>query len=400
MTKLILANDIGNDKMKILEPGMEEVIKIPSAYKKITRKPQVHESDIKKNVINLLDQLLVHITSKSIRREGLYLIGERAIQTTEGVSNMDISVHEKHSNDLPLINTLGYAAARAVQKEYEKSGTLPKTLSVEVLMSSAIPASQHNVDTAKQLENRFMDAEHVVIVYVGQESVTVELNFKQVKVTKEGIPALYAIFEGSEDMFEEFLKEYNLKSIDGSFFTDAKLMHVDIGSGTTEYIYSVGVNPKPDQCTGERRGVGHAVEEAINLMKDERKGLHINRQQFAKYIERPDEYPKDHKLAVECLKESRINQVDFILDDVENKYTTTLSSEPEYIVCYGGGSIEFKPDMYKFLKEFADTVDAKVLWIPEKYAVNMNVRGLDILNKNMFFEEEYVEVEEMVLVND
>ena len=70
MTKLILANDIGNDKMKILEPGMKEVIKIPSAYKKIIRKPQVHESDIKKNVINLLDQLIVHITSKSIRREG------------------------------------------------------------------------------------------------------------------------------------------------------------------------------------------------------------------------------------------------------------------------------------------------------------------------------------------
>ena len=124
---------------------------------------------------------------------------------------MDILVHEKHTNDLPLINTLGYAAARAVQKEYEEKGTLPKTLSVEVLMSSAIPASQHNIDTAKQLENRFMDAEHVVIVYVGQESVTVQLNFKKVKVTKEGIPALYAIFEGPEDMFEEFLKEYNLK---------------------------------------------------------------------------------------------------------------------------------------------------------------------------------------------
>lgn len=400
MTKLILANDIGNDKMKILEPGMKEVIKIPSVFKKITKKPEVHEGNIKKNVTNLLDQLIVHITSESIRREGLYQIGEKAILTTEAVFNMDISVSEKHNHDLPLINTLGYAAARAVQKEYEKSEKLPKSLSVEVYMSSAIPASQHNINTAKQLENRFMDSTHIVIVYVGQESVTVELDFKQVKVTKEGIPALYAIFEGSEDMFEEFLSEYNLNAIDGSFFTDAKLMHIDIGSGTTEYIYSVGVNPKPEQCTGERRGVGHAVEEAIELMKDGRKGLNINRQQFAKYIERPEEYAKDHKLAVQYLKESRINQVDFILGDVEKKYTTILSSEPEYIVCYGGGSIEFKPDMYKYLKEFADKVDAKVLWIPEKYAVNMNVRGLDILNKNVFFEEEYLEIEEMSLVND
>ncbi|KYG33072.1 ParM/StbA family protein [Priestia endophytica] len=389
--KLILANDIGNDKMKILEPGMKEVVKVPSAYKRINRKPSVHENDVKKNVTNLIDQLLVHISSSSIRRDGLYMIGERAIQTTEGVSNMDIAVHEKHSSDLPLINTLGYAAARVVQKHYEEKGELPQSLKAEVGMSSAIPASQHNVETAKQLEERFMETSHVVIVYVGQEQVTVELNFSQLKVTKEGIPALYAIFEAPNDMFKEFSKEYGLKKVDGSYFMNSKIMHIDIGSGTTEYIYSVGVNPQPEQCTGERRGVGHAVEEAIQLMKEERKGLNINRQQFAKYIERPDEYPKDHNLAVHFLREARINQVDFILEDVERKYTTTLSSEPEYLACYGGGSIEFKEDMYKYLKEFADSVDAKVLWIPEQYAVDMNVKGLDILNRNMLFTEEYKE---------
>ncbi|MGZ9869537.1 hypothetical protein ACU3L3_14055 [Priestia endophytica] len=258
-------------------------------------------------------------------------------------------------------------------------------------MSSAIPTSQHNIETARQLEERFMDTSHVVIVYVGQEQVTVELNFSQVKVTKEGIPALYAIFEAPNDMFKEFSKEYGLKKVDGSYFMNSKIMHIDIGSGTTEYIYSVGINPQSEQCTGERRGVGHAVEEAIQLMKEERKGLNINRQQFAKYIERPDEYPKDHDLAVHYLREARINQVDFILEDVERKYTTTLSSEPEYLACYGGGSIEFKEDMYKFLKEFADSVDAKVLWIPEQYAVDMNVKGLDILNRNILFTEEYKE---------
>jgi len=392
MIKLVLANDVGNDKMKILEPGMREVVKIPSAYKRITRQPNVHETDIKKNVTNLIDQLLVHISSKSIRRDGLYMIGDRAIQTTEDVSNMDISVHEKHSNDLPLINTLGYAAARAVQKEFEKTGKLPKSLNVQVMMSSAIPASQHNIKTAKHLEDRFTNANHVVIVYVGEESVTVQLEFAKVKVTKEGVPALYAMFEGSKDMFKEFAKEYSLNNIDGSSFVDSKIMHVDIGSGTTEYIYTIGVNPRPEQCTGERRGVGHAVEEAIELMADERKGLTINRQQFAKYIERPDEYPKDHKMAVEFLKEARINQIDFILDDIERKYTKTLSSEPEYIAVYGGGSIEFKDDMYQDLKKFADDVDAKVLWIPKEFAVDMNVRGLDSLNRNMLFEEEYQEV--------
>ncbi|WP_242490721.1 hypothetical protein [Priestia endophytica] len=257
--KLILANDIGNDKMKILEPGMKEVVKVPSAYKRINRKPSVHENDVKKNVTNLIDRLLVHISSPSIRRDGLYMIGERAIQTTEGVSNMDIAVHEKHSSDLPLINTLGYVARRAVHKHYDAEGNLPQSIKAEVGMSSAIPTSQHNIETARQLEERFMDTSHVVIVYVGQEQVTVELNFSQVKVTKEGTPALYTIFEAPNDMFKEFSKEYGMKKVDGSYFMNSKIMHIDIGSRTTEYIYSVGINPQSEQCTGERRGVGHAV---------------------------------------------------------------------------------------------------------------------------------------------
>ncbi|MGG3801209.1 ParM/StbA family protein [Metabacillus fastidiosus] len=392
MVKLILANDIGNDKMKILEPGMKEVVKIPSAFKRISKRPSTYESDVNKNVANLLDQLLVHITSNSIKRSGIYMVGERAIQTTEGVSNMDIVSDKKHMAELPLINTLAYVAARAVQKDFNEKGALSLSLKAEVMMSSAIPASQHTVDTAKILEDRFMKEQHIVIVYVGSESVTVQLDFKKVKVTKEGIPALYAIFEAPSDMFKEFSSEYNIPNISGSYFANnTKIMHVDIGSGTTEYVYSIGVNPRPEQCSGERYGVGHAIEEAIELMKDEREGLSINRQQFAKYIEQPEQYQKDHSLAVECLKEARFNQSEAILRGIRRKYTTILSSDPEIVACYGGGSIEFKEDMYDELKEFADSVSAKVLWIPEKYAVDMNVRGLNILNKNILFKEEYNE---------
>lgn len=393
--KMILANDIGNDKFKILEPGMERVTKIPSAYKWLLKKPSVHETDVHKNVVNLLDQLLVNITSNAVDTSGLYMVGERAIQSAEDVENMDIDMAEKHTDDLPVINTLAYVAARAVQKEFKTVGELPTKLEVEVFMSSAIPASQHTAETAKHLEDRFLNESHVVIVYVGDKQVTVELNFSGVKVTKEGIPALYSVFEGPEDMFEQFLEEYKDVSSDELLeqFEGRKIMHVDIGSGTTEYTFTVGPNPRPDVCTGERNGVGHAIEEAIETMAQERNGLSINRQQFAKYIERPDEYPKDHQLAVKHLKVARKRQVKKILSDIKRKYVKTLSSEPEIICVYGGGSIEFKADMYKGLKEFADSVDAKLLWIPEKYAVDMNVTGLDILNESILFEEEYPEVE-------
>jgi len=389
--KLLLANDIGNDKMKVLEPGFKQVLKIPSAYKRLQRSPDVHETDVKKNISNLLDNLLVNITSKSIKYNGLYEIGERAIRTSEGVRNMDIQVGNKHKSDLPLINTLGYAAASVVQKEFDKKGVLPIHLTADVYMSSAIPASQHTAGTAKYLEDRFTDDTHIVIVYVGNEAVTVQLTFKEVKVTKEGVAALYAIFGAKKDMFVEFVNEYHLDNIDGTFFTESKIMHVDIGSGTTEYVFTVGVNPRPEQCTGERQGVGHAVQTAIELMKDERPGLNINRQQFVKYIEKPDEYSKDHDLAADCLRMARINQVEAISGDIVKKYNITLASEPEIIAVYGGGSIEFKDDMYPEVKEFTDSVDAKLLWIPKEYAVDMNVTGLDALNRNLLFVEEYQE---------
>lgn len=393
--KFILANDIGNDKFKILEPGMKEVTKIPSAYKWLTRKPSVHETDVTKNVVNLLDQLLVNITSESIDTLGLYMVGERAIQSADDVDNMDIEMSEKHTDDLPIINTLAYVAARAVQKDFEASGQLNSKLDVDVFMSSAIPASQHNVETAKHLEDRFLKSPHTVIVYVGDKHVTVNLTFVKVKVTKEGIPALYNVFEGPLDMFEQYIEEYKEANKEKPMreFKGRKIMHVDIGSGTTEYTFTVGPNPKPDVCTGERQGVGHAIEEAIASMAQERMGLSINRQQFAKYIERPDEYPKDHKLAVKHLSIARKRQVKKILSDIQRKYVKTLSSEPEIICVYGGGSIEFKEDMYDKLKTFTDSVDAKLLWIPAKYAVEMNVKGLDILNQGILFKEDYKEVE-------
>lgn len=391
--KFILGTDIGNDKMKALEPNMETVFKMPNVYRKILKPSPSHEINIEKNVVNLLEQLVVHVTSGAIRFGGMYAIGEKALETTNGLKNMNISSEKKHTSDLPLINTLGYIAGRAVQMDYAEKKTLSEEIKVETYLSCAIPAGQHNTDTATHLENRFLKNKHIVIVYVGNEQVTVNITFKKVKVLKEGVPALYSIIEGEKEMFDEFVKTYNLTNITGKYFTDKKIMHNDIGSGTIEYIYTVGVNPRPNQCTGERFGVGHAIQSAIELMAEEREGLKINRQQFAKIIENPDQYPKDSELAVNCLAEARLMQIDLIQGDLEDKYNTIMNGEPEIIAVYGGGSIEFKEEMYDMLKDFADGVNAQVLWIPSKYAVEMNVKGLDFLNKKILFKEEYSELE-------
>ena len=79
----VLNEDFGNDKMKVLEPGLKDIIKIPSVFKRVTKVPNVQETDMNKNVVNLLDQLVVNITSYAIKHSGLYLIGEKALKSFE-----------------------------------------------------------------------------------------------------------------------------------------------------------------------------------------------------------------------------------------------------------------------------------------------------------------------------
>lgn len=386
----VLANDIGNDKMKIREAENPDsrVYKIESAYRRLTKKPEVQELDLHKNVVGLLDNLVVNITSDSIKRSGLYAIGKKATNVSKsGLYNMDIELGQKHEDDFMLIGTLGFIAARTVQKEFALNGDVSKSLVTNVYMSTAIPASQHNAITANFLEKRFMENQHIVIVFLGDRQVTVEINFEKVKVLKEGVPALYAILEGNDEMFEEFNETYDLKWT-GEDFADKKIMHTDIGSGTTEYIFTNGVNPVSDRCSGERQGMGHAIAAAIELLKEERKGLSINRQQFSKYIEQPDEYPKDSELAKRFLAETSLEQADSILDSIVSKNARDMSNETEIFAVYGGGSIEFKEEMYDELKEYAESENAKLLWIPKKYAVTMNVDGLNNLNKNLFYSKE------------
>ena len=94
-----------------------------------------------------------------------------------------------------MVNVLSVMATKAVQTIYEEEGKLPKSIEVPASLILAIPASEYEGKKARFLESRFKENVHIVM-YVGEEKVTVQIEFETVKVTREGIPALYAIFEG------------------------------------------------------------------------------------------------------------------------------------------------------------------------------------------------------------
>ncbi|MGM9923926.1 MAG: hypothetical protein ACI35R_06760 [Bacillus sp. (in: firmicutes)] len=379
---MIGSGDLGNSTTKLMIEN--DTIKQPSVIKRIFSKPAATELETAKNVANLFEQLVVHITSPALKRDGLFLVGSRANAQADA-DNMNIKLGNKHKHDIPVVMSLGLTAAYAVRKSYEEAKELPASLSINMKYTSAIPASEYNITKAQFLEHRFLDNEHVVIVYVGDRPVTVTINYEKVKVTQEGVPALYALIDSSADILDEYAELYGKESKTASF-SKLNTFHVDIGDGTTEYIYMQGMNPVNDACSGERRGVGHATEEAIGMLQEELHGnlAGINRQQFMDMVR--DSGHRLHKEAAKCLKEARYSQAQRILEDIIEKYQTKTNGNVDAIIVYGGGSIEFKDDMYEDLLDFAKEVRCEVLWIPAAYAVDMNVRGMDTLNKKVLYK--------------
>lgn len=161
------------------------------------------------------------------------------------------------------------------------------------------------------------------------------------------------------------------------------MFHVDIGDGTTEYIYTVGLNPVVDACSGELRGVGHATEKAKSVLQSSfTQRIPLNRQKFIEIMRDPEH--NFYEEAKEAMEKARNSQAIQILEDIEEKYMTNAAGDVDIITVYGGGSIQFKNELHDDLKEFAESVKCKLLWVPEQYAVDMNVKGMIVLMEQVF----------------
>lgn len=399
-----LKADIGNNKVKFKVDN--EVEKVQSVYKRLFTPIAPSETNIEKCVANLLDELNVHITSSSIKRSGQFLVGERAMNFGKDVKSMDISEGGKYIDDLPIVHIISIIAAKAIQKAFADNREIPEILNVTVDLITAIPASEWTPERSRVLRDRFLNKQkktdetqaetkngaHIAIVDVAETKVSVTIKFNDVKVTREGIPPLYlmlkAIREKDLGMFEKYVDfcekelEYSKEKIAGllteEVFSRKKILHVDIGDGTTEYIYTDGVNPRSDACTGEKRGVGHAIKEAIGLLKGDKPGIgEITRQQFSEMLQN-----KEHNFHTEAKSffyETRFVQAENILQDIKNKYKENTASEAQVIAVYGGGSVGFKEDLYDELATFCKMNKLELLWIPEEYAINMNIEGMDVI---------------------
>ncbi|OMC81866.1 hypothetical protein BK128_21420 [Viridibacillus sp. FSL H7-0596] len=381
------AFDNGNSCVKGIlnaEDGTVTKVKQKTIVSSILTTPTFAETSIENAVANLMDNMIVYINSKAIKKIGLFAVGEKA-NTVGDPRNMNIRIGKKHKDDIPVVMSLSIIAATAVQEAYRTSKELPREIEVSVDYSSALPATEFSPETAKDFEKRFLNDVHMVSIYVTSTPINVNIKFNRVKITQEGNPAVFAIVAGDSSILNEFNSRYDGEFVN-SDFQYKKMLNVDIGDGTTEFIYTVNGKPQTDLCVGERMGVGHAADNALKLFKQTiNADITMNRQQFMNAV--LDESHNFHVEALYSMKQANIAQSQAILEKVEEMYLNKLQGDVNVITVFGGGAAAFKDSLQEELVEFANSMNCQVLWIPNKKAPYINVTGLDFLNKKLFFKQ-------------
>lgn len=384
--KFAVANDNGNSEHKIAIG--RNLYQYPNVYSIIYSNPGQSDESLDVLVPNLHKNMDVRIESKAIAdgTSNRYLVGLAALssQNQKDLYNMDVSNVKKHEETLPVINTLAIIATEAVKKHFYANHDLVDgdTIKVQINMTTALPASIHNAETEKEFAEKFTKHLHEVKVYIKDITINVQIRFEFVKVVKEGIPALFYLIEDGngnyreDKMFDQFKKEYKHHYIDGSYFVEKRILHCDIGDGSTELVFTQGYTAYPIRSAGEKFGLGQAIEKA-SIGLSSHLSIDISRQQISEYLK--DKKHKFHKKAMDQLYLPKQEVSDKVFHSIK-KRLETLSFEVDVVMVYGGASILLEDILYRPLVDYCKEYQIEVLWIPEQFAVDMNVQGMRIFN--------------------
>ncbi len=372
-----VGNDNGNSEHDIIIDG--RLIQQPNVNCVVDTLPWSDEQTPESIIRNLQEQLIVTIDSPSAR-PGMYYIGKFALKSGELLDVMQVGLDYKHEVDLPIINTLGQIAAVAAQKAFDEEKVIPPYIEVLVDMTTALPITQHTDDTSVKFEKRFMAGPHNVTVHLGKVRVAVKVIFDFVKVVPEATPVTFALQKNEEgkwregDIFQEFVETYQLPGkFTGSYFKDKRILHTDIGDGSTEYPITEGNKMLRQFVHGSNHGAGYAIEEALDEFN---RLIHLPdspRQFFSDVLKNPNH--KYYLKSVQTLRRPLEGQAKQIVHNIR-KQLTKARNEIDVICVYGGGSILMRTVLYPMLKELCEEREIRLLYIPSQYAVTMNAEGL------------------------
>ena len=229
-----MANDLGYGATKV--SINDEYVKQPSvvaAVNQVANDPIDHtnESSVKNVVDNIFEKMDVVVNGQR------YLVGDSAENSTLDRIIFDPNSRtDKAHSELSKIITLSIIAAKAVKEAYENGEDIFQPLKVNVAMATALPISEigMNIEGRPNVRDTYaqsyLNKNHIVILKNFDYDISVTINFKAVKVFKEGeIATVIAIKYGPKDVTNALiadLKKYYPHLLDqDNIFLNLQLRH-------------------------------------------------------------------------------------------------------------------------------------------------------------------------------
>lgn len=382
-----VGNDNGNSEHDMIIDG--QLIQQPNVNCEVDEIPWSDEQSPDSFIADLHDQLVVTVNSPAAK-PGMYYIGQFALESGEILDSLQVGIDRKWEMDLPVINTLAHIAAAGVRRAYEESKQIPDAIELEIDMVTALPITQHTDESARQFEKRFMEGPHHVTVHLGKHRVSVEIHFDYTKCVPEATPVIFALQKDANgawregEIFAEFVETYNLgDKFNGSYFKDKRILHVDIGDGSTEYPITEGNKFLRQFVHGTHHGTGYAIEEALEEFN---RLIHLPdspRQYFSDVVKNRNH--KYHARAMKTLKRPLEGQARQIVQNI-HKQLAKARNEVDLICVYGGGSILMESTLKPMLKSLCDEREVQLFYVPSQFAIVLNAEGMDVFARGKIYE--------------
>lgn len=393
MNKKILlsyASDTGYGDTKAFIDGT--YLKHHSVVSEVTRRGNdplnsENEADIKSGVSSILDNLDVEIDG--VR----YYIGNHSWNSSLDSRGFDLSSPngKKSSDNLTVLLNLGFIAGRAVQESYEQDDDIFKPINVDVVMTTALPIKeiQSGPENLREVyKNKYLNTKHQVVVKTFDKDITVNIDFKIVKVYKEGEIALLMGLPFAPDELKEAIKgqikaqapEIEDEDIELLLEQPTHALGIDIGYGTIDLSLTNGNKADPYLSESIHEGYGNILQNAMQeLQKDDFTFKDLTSFEHELHS-RAFTTKKKEKLAKmkTAVAASTAEPIERVRQSVADLFKN--NNQIEMIYLFGGGSISLKENsnLQSVLEKLIDQfdLDTFIVWIPNEYAQNMNVISL------------------------
>ena len=392
---LISAHDGGNGYMKDAINGTRTVFpSVLAAVTPGTEGLQIDENNqdsVKGIIDHYLDNMDVTIQSKGVKNNDRYLVGKNASESGEPLITFNVSsVEGKSSSDISIICLLSLISYHALHDYYKKNNKLPQHLDVTVdKMITALPIDEFDSQEIRQIfSERFSKYSHAVIINNFFHPITVNIDFKKVKIFPEGAIAIFGLigdingYYRNDDLFKEFKQQNNLKDFNGNSITQyGNILGIDIGDGTVDFSVTDGMAPKPKFNSSILMGVGNVAERAVKALHKQYPVIgYVNRQRFMEIANR------DNSKKSQVFRSFLNNQMKTLEQLISQRVRTIysqLDGEINMVVISGGGAAALKDHYQQTLIQELEEISLfgapPVLWVGKEYTQTLNLDGLQFM---------------------